>query len=204
MFSFFKKKEHPYRDLSWMSEKTKQIQLIVTIKKLAKSTPVVVVSFFEDELTLIKNNLEKLSISYHDLNNLSGGTTPGNKIYIAHADNLLRFNTNLSNNICFIFTDHYPLYTKDKNTRHHCFSICSNPDVRYYISIDGPIFNLFGGERIKNLLQQMQTDENEVIEHKMISKSLEKALQKIEKQVQLDPTANSLPEWFEKAKINTL
>ncbi|MFH6985315.1 hypothetical protein [Marinoscillum luteum] len=53
--------------------------------------------------------------------------------------------------------------------------------ITYYIGMDEPLFEVFGAERILRLMEQMGMEENEPITHPMISKSLERGMEKLQK-----------------------
>lgn len=50
----------------------------------------------------------------------------------------------------------------------------------FYISLEDDLMRLFGGERIANVMAKLKIPEGEPIQHKMISKSVERAQKKIE------------------------
>ncbi len=51
---------------------------------------------------------------------------------------------------------------------------------RFYISLEDDLMRLFGGERINNLMERLNVDENTPIENKMLSNTIEGAQRKIE------------------------
>ena len=51
---------------------------------------------------------------------------------------------------------------------------------RFYISLEDDLMRLFGQERLMNVFNALGVDENERIEHKMLSSAIEKAQKKIE------------------------
>jgi len=53
-------------------------------------------------------------------------------------------------------------------------------DSRFYISFEDELMRLFGGERIGRLADMIKMDEDDVIEHKMVSNAVEKAQTKVE------------------------
>lgn len=61
--------------------------------------------------------------------------------------------------------------------------------ITCYIGLDEALFQVFGGSRISNLLERMGVKDDEPIAHAMVSKSIEKAQQKLE---QDNPTAKDI------------
>jgi len=53
-------------------------------------------------------------------------------------------------------------------------------DSRFYISFEDELMRLFGGDRIGRLADVIKMDEDDVIEHKMVSNAVEKAQTKVE------------------------
>ena len=53
-------------------------------------------------------------------------------------------------------------------------------ETRFYLSLDDDLLRLFGGERITNLMDRMNLDEDTPIENKMLSKSIENAQTSVE------------------------
>ncbi len=51
---------------------------------------------------------------------------------------------------------------------------------RFYISLEDDLMRLFGGERINNLMERLNVDEDTPIENKMLSNTIESAQRKIE------------------------
>ena len=53
-------------------------------------------------------------------------------------------------------------------------------ETRFYLSLDDDLMRLFGGERITNLMERLDIDEDTPIENKMLSKSIENAQTSVE------------------------
>jgi preprotein translocase subunit SecA len=51
---------------------------------------------------------------------------------------------------------------------------------RFYLSLEDDLMRLFGSERIASIMQRMGLQEGEVIQHRMITKSVERAQKKVE------------------------
>jgi hypothetical protein len=90
------------------------------------------------------------------------------------------------------FTEHYPLRSKEEEL----FEKLQLDEVIIYSSLTEPIFNKFGGDQIIKLMQKLGMGENEAVEHKMISRSIAKAQQKLEKNMLVEQPANGAADWF--------
>ncbi|MBU1023756.1 preprotein translocase subunit SecA, partial [bacterium] len=51
---------------------------------------------------------------------------------------------------------------------------------RFYVSLEDDLMRIFGGDRVKNIMERLGMDENTPIEHPMISRSIENAQKKVE------------------------
>ncbi len=51
---------------------------------------------------------------------------------------------------------------------------------RFYLSLDDPLLRIFGGERLKSIMERLKMPEGEAIEHAMVNRSLESAQRKVE------------------------
>ena len=51
---------------------------------------------------------------------------------------------------------------------------------RFYLSLDDPLLRIFGGERMRGLMQRLGMEAGEAIEHKWLSRSIESAQRKVE------------------------
>ena len=51
---------------------------------------------------------------------------------------------------------------------------------RFYMSLEDDLMRLFGSDRIANVMDRMGLEEGEVIEHKMVTKSIERAQKRVE------------------------
>ena len=51
---------------------------------------------------------------------------------------------------------------------------------RFYLSLDDPLLRIFGGERMRGMMQRLGMEKGESIEHKWLSRSIESAQRKVE------------------------
>ncbi|MBI5329162.1 MAG: preprotein translocase subunit SecA [Betaproteobacteria bacterium] len=51
---------------------------------------------------------------------------------------------------------------------------------RFFLSLDDPLLRIFGGERLKAIMERLKMPEGEAIEHGMVNRSLESAQRKVE------------------------
>jgi len=97
-----------------------------------------------------------------------------------------------------VFAEHYPIHSKEDAL----YKKLNLQKVEVFSSLREPLFNKFGGDKIIQLMQQLGMKEDEVIEHKMISKAIRNAQDKIEKKVPFEQTAQSQEDWLTKNSPN--
>lgn len=100
--------------------------------------------------------------------------------------------TSLLQNKMIVFAEHHPLLRKEAEL----FKVLNLPEIPVLSSLDEPLFMRFGGERTLEIVQKLGMQENEVIGHRMITKAIQNAQQKIEKQVNVEREATSQQEWL--------
>lgn len=103
-------------------------------------------------------------------------------------------NASISSKKKILFIEHHPDAERE-NELYKSIGL-KNPEV--WPSMDEAIFKSFGGERILGLMKQLGMQEEEAIEHKMISNSIKTAQKKIAKKIISDNYAFSQEEWMRK------
>lgn len=91
-----------------------------------------------------------------------------------------------------IFVEHYPLASIEQNL----FERLNLTDVPVLSSLDEPLFNLFGGEKMVELLKRLGMNDDEVIGHSMINKSIRNAQKKIQEKIITEQKATSQRDWI--------
>lgn len=175
LFNFSQKKKAApeMKDMIWISKAAKLNGCLNLIKKLQD---VVVVAWFSD--------------TYDEYNRFLNEQN-GLGVEIQLARSVLSVQVSNKN---LILLEHYPLRTKEED-------FISNLDpIQVYVfsSLDEPLFNQFGGGKIIPMIQSLGMKEDEMIEHPMISKSIERAQKELEKKVTVENSANSSKEWLER------
>jgi len=92
----------------------------------------------------------------------------------------------------FVFLERH--YHRDKEKK-FIESLNSN-EVLVHVSLSDPLLSAFNSDRIKKIMYNMGHDEDEPIEHAMINKSIERAMEKIRNGDVPDDRAHELMEWI--------
>lgn len=91
-----------------------------------------------------------------------------------------------------VFGEHHPLKSKEQELFRKLN--LENPVV--YSSLTEPLFKQFGSDKIIDLMKKLGMNEDESIEHTMISRSIANAQEKIEKKISVDLGARSQEGWL--------
>jgi len=96
-----------------------------------------------------------------------------------------------------VFIEHYPfLYTEQQ-----LFEKLRLTEATVYCSMDEAVFKLAGGDRTIDLMKKLGMAEDEMISHRMITASIRKAQEKIQKRTGIEQTARSQEEWLTRNHI---
>lgn len=101
---------------------------------------------------------------------------------------------NMADAMNYVFAEHYPLAQKEQEL----FAKLNIAEATILSGLDEPFFQLFGSDKIVELLSKLGMNEDEAIEHPMITASIINAQKKLAKQILIDYTARSQKDWMEK------
>ena len=99
-----------------------------------------------------------------------------------------------------IVLEHYPLLHKEEWILNAVYP----KEILVLSGLDEPLFNLFGGQSLIEIMQKMGLEETETIEHSLINSSILRAQQKISDKVSADFSAKSQEEWFRYTGLQNL
>lgn len=177
MFGLFGKKKDSLtvHDKIWITEKAK-FDACINFKK--ENANIFLIAWFEET----KNNLEE----YFKENNL--------EVEVHLADLLSLMDQGKE----FIFVEHHPLQTEE----HRIAEKLGVQEITVLSSISEPVFSLFGGDKMVDMMRKMGMKEDEMIEHNMISKSIMRAQEKIAEKSRQHISARSQADWLQQAGHN--
>lgn len=199
MFSFFKKKkQHAFvTDLIWISTEAKLSGLGNRIQTLLREEKKIGLFYYFDEMReWLTEALASFELSDKGIASIT--LFPAAEIIRSSRANseLNRFIN--STNYQIIFAEHHPFHSKDEFVFQTLFELTGKTQhIEFYISLNEPLFAIFGLERIQQVMVQIGHKEGEAMRHSMITKSIVRAQEKIEKKVQNELCAKSSAEWFE-------
>ena len=201
MFGFFKKKNKrlSVSDKVWQSTEETKNNLMEDIRlKTEENIQVCLFYYFEDT----KKELEELLQQKGLENNSKIELFSASKFaYSIRLESQLKKHFERGNATIF-FVEHYPSYAKEKAVLEKIGILLGQKTaVIFYTSLESSLLKMFGSERIVELMKKMGYAENECAEHAMISKSIQRAQEKLEKKVENEIEADSQEEWFKRNGI---
>jgi preprotein translocase subunit SecA len=95
-----------------------------------------------------------------------------------------------------IVTEHHPMQSRDQEVIDAAAKLACNAQVCFYFSLDDPLMNHFGSEKIKALYERLGIPKDECISHHLVTRAIHTAQEKIESQVGRDVPTHSAEDWF--------
>lgn len=95
------------------------------------------------------------------------------------------------------FVEHYPL----SNIEQKLFTTLRLKEVPVLSALDEPLFTLFGGSRLQEMMTRLGEQENEILAHDFISRAIRNAQSKIASKVKVEKKSTSQAIWFEENKV---
>lgn len=175
MFNLFKKRDESVKviDRIWMSQTAKYNGLLA----LAKEDPeLMIITWFSDTAESLKSAFIESAhpgAPVHLVRELHGGLVRSHKV---------------------VFAEHYPIRSKEQQV----FKQWQLEKAIVHSSLDEPLFQQFGGERIVDMMKKLGMSETSQIEHTLVSKSIRNAQDKVESKVTVEQPATSSREWIER------
>ncbi len=196
MFSFFKSKPKTakYTYFTYMTTMEKYWNYIESVKNLLGKESVVLVYYFQDTRAELIKLLESAGIDFEE------DAMPYDNKNKASLWNMKRaLKQNFDADCRILVAEVFPVWSMTMDF------VASQPieqDIVFYASLDSVFFEVFGGDRLRSLMEKMGLQQNEKIEHSMVTKSIERAQEKLEEQASQPEIDTSIEEWAEINKIN--
>jgi hypothetical protein len=174
-FNLFKKKEDSvvFNDKIYMSSSAKKNAIV----ELGKNNPNILFIAWFAETAIEYRNI----FIHHGL--------PENRIAEARA-----LHTGKIESYIPVFLEHFPLHAKEAALVKNW----NTQKIDCYNTLEEPMFNQLGAERIIALMKQMGMKEDEMMEHPLISKAIRNAQEKIAQKLDFEQSAHSQEDWIQK------
>jgi hypothetical protein len=175
----------------------------VAMMKLQQGEHALIVSFFPSEIEKLRDFMFAHQLKFMLLVESVAIENPSepmiclaNASLLAHADvskflltNQAKFGSEV------YFPGHYPLPGPENVVLESLLSLGFGSFV-FCLSFDDPLLKIFGSEKIIPLLEKLGLEEEESLEHNMITQSIGRAREKVEKKVNREILSKSPSEWF--------
>lgn len=178
MFGLFNKKDKGISviDKIWMSD---QAKLNACLQMQMERSDVMFVAWFEETKSKSQHYFREHQIDA--------------EVYLADHLNMVHESKEL------IFLEHHPLRAEEEKK-----AVSLGRDSITVLSLlTEPIFQLFGSERIIEMMRKMGMQEDEMIEHEMVSRSIKQAQDKIASRISVNASAKSQGDWFSMTGVGT-
>jgi preprotein translocase subunit SecA len=207
LFSFFTSVKQPYTDKVWKTRGVAMKGMITeALKSITQNQVPVVVCYFADRITEVISFLTTAGVPYFYLTDdtIELASSQRNVVLVSNTS-LVNSSTRLAmffqsvsktNKLHFLFAGHYPLPSKENKVIEKLSASFPASTITFCSSIDDPSFELFGADRIMILLDKLGMEEEECIEHAMVSKAMARAREKIEVNVKHEIVSETEKEWF--------
>jgi hypothetical protein len=190
MFGLFKSKikEISTIDFIWKNDEVKYNALIKHLKEQDKS---ILIYYFEDSKNAIEEILTAASVNYSNEAN-----SFATKVWLMNASAIVQ-KSDIGNRTV-IFAEHHPSFARENEIKEHLSDKLGIQEITFYTSFDDKLLQLFDSERILQLLEKMGFKDDEVIEHNMISSSIERAQKRIDENLSIhNNNTRQRKDWFD-------
>ncbi|HAS39726.1 MAG TPA: hypothetical protein DCS93_04575 [Microscillaceae bacterium] len=208
---FFKKKKKSVKtsDKVWISKVEKFRGLYNHLDSVSQSGAfLLIINQFENTHQEVQQMLNKLGLSHQHLTETTTMLEAVN-IFTINAESALDLSVStllaseLANKtgLQAIITEHHPSFRQEQILLGHLQDLLPTLSIEVFTAIEEPFMQVFGGERITAIMERIGVKENEFLEHTMITKSITRAQQKVDKSMGQNITANSQQEWMDKSGL---
>jgi hypothetical protein len=205
MFSLFKKSPPsiPYSDKVWKkAEYARRGMLMMAMLRLQHNKPCLLISFFESETDQLQEFMREHKLDFVKLDDSSASGLISTTLYLINANDLtkstvagfLKQNASTFSGEA-LFSGHYPMSATEYSVLKG-LSDSGYDRFVFCLSFEDALLKMFGSENILPLLEKLGLEEEESIEHAMVTQSIKRAREKVEGKVSHEIKAKSPEDWF--------
>ena len=186
-----------YTDVIYKTEKEKFNAIIEETKELHKTKrPVLVGTISIEKSELLSKYLTRTGIKHHDLN-AKHHEKEAEIIAQAGQPGMVTISTNMAGRgtdiklgdgvaevggLHILGTERHESRRIDNQLRGRSGRQGDKGSSRFYLSLEDDLLRIFGGERISSIMERIGIEEDQPIEHRLISKAIENAQKRVEGQ----------------------
>ncbi|MGM0635693.1 MAG: preprotein translocase subunit SecA [Bacteroidota bacterium] len=215
------------QDLVYKTKREKYNAIIDEVVKLSEAGRPILIGTTSVEISELLSRMLKLRKVHHNVLNAKLHkkeadvvAEAGNKGVVTIATNMAGRGTDIklsqevkdAGGLAIIGTERHDSRRVDRQLRGRAGRQGDPGSSQFYVSLEDNLMRLFGSERIAKLMDKMGLEEGEVIQHSMISKSIERAQKKVEENnfgirkrlLEYDDVMNAQREVIYKRRYNAL
>lgn len=199
----------PFEDKVWIDDKRKLDGLCSDILQgVEKGLGVLIIAHFEATRVAVGNALRERGIQHHSSLPLertalcdASRASDGSRVWLVlssqiEAHTFIDRGRSNEPGLCILVAEHHPIASRDQALIEAFTGFPCKSQIIFHLAMTDALMVHFGGEKILGLLKALGHDDETCISHTMISSSIRKAQEKIEKKVRRETSAESAEEWF--------
>jgi preprotein translocase subunit SecA len=166
---------------------------------ISNSELAAVITVFDESHKRLIEFLNSTGVTHQEITIFSG------KDAIEQKNSLMVINTSSASignslssekKVALLFMGHYPYAVKENKLVEDLYSRFPNSKISFCLSLEDPLFESLGANKLKPLMESLSMKDDECLEHPMIDKAIANALEKINKSLDIEHNASSEKEWF--------
>lgn len=206
---FGKKSTRRLDDKVWLNPDAKYNGLIRgLVEQPDPSVTTVIVTQFAETFETLQIALQLSNVNYQLITSMIDArrlyTLARGSVVVAQADSLLTATgaspVDASNDdlqIDFVVVEHHLMRLEDDRIETFAESLAGSITLTYHVCLNEPLMVLFGGQDVQAIWKQFDLPNDSFLSHSIISKSIQSAQQKIERQATTHTSARSARQWLE-------
>ncbi len=159
-----------------------------------------IVSVFEESHNRLVDYLNQAGTPHHIVSsmalNVSSIDASGIAIIKAFAVGGIPSGAHSDAKVNFYFLGRYPYHTSEINMTDRLSSDLPHSKITYCLSLEDPIFEAMGSDKLKPMMVSMGMKDDESIDHPLVNKAIENALEKLNRDIVVEFKGHSEKEWF--------
>ncbi len=161
----------------------------------------VIVTFFEETHRVLIEFLKQNGVPFQEVNSFNDIDLLEGKNTIAvlrAASASFAASIHKQGNASILLLGRYPLADFETRIVDNLSTHFPGSSMSFCLSLEDPFFEVFGSENLRKMMDSLGMKDDEFIEHKLVSKAITNAQDKLGKSVLVESKAHSEKEWMEK------
>jgi preprotein translocase subunit SecA len=182
-------------DLIYNTEREKVNAVVVKVKELhKKGQPVLIGTASIEKSEMISNRLKKEKVPHNMLNaknheqeaqiimnaGVKGAVTVATNMAGRGVDIKINDEVRELGGLYILGTERHESRRIDNQLRGRSGRQGDNGESQFYLSLDDNLLRIFGGDKIRNIMNKLGVEDGEYIDSKIVTRSVEKAQKKVE------------------------